>query len=182
MAGRATHSVCSTTWTLWRLFMWYDSVCLLFTRYIFNINAIEMLGKTFSRRHFETFILFFTENRLWPFMQRRQFAWKVKAYVHWNIGKKCQFVVCWICPETDKSYKKVRIRFQFINYLTSELNKRKLPLFHVLKMKTKINSSSATHESFAEYIGKPGPMIQLHGIGKLIWYITICIEFWQKRP
>ena len=49
---------------------------------------LSMMGKNFSRQHFEMFLFFFfPENRLWPFMQivsGRQFAWEVKAYFLWR--------------------------------------------------------------------------------------------------
>ena len=38
-------------------------------RYSCTMLTLSMLGKNFSRQHFEIFYLFFPENRLWHFMQ-----------------------------------------------------------------------------------------------------------------
>ena len=56
-----------------------------------------MLGKIFSRQHFE---IFFPDNKLWDFMQ---LAWKLGAYFLGKIRKiSICCLACWFCPECGK--------------------------------------------------------------------------------
>ena len=51
---------------------------------------LSMLGKHFSRQHFEICLLFLPDNRLWHFMQyllMKQLAWNMKTYILWKIRK-----------------------------------------------------------------------------------------------
>ena len=49
-----------------------------------RIETLSTLGRKFSRQHFE---IFYQENKIWQFMQWRQFAWNVKSCFLWKIRK-----------------------------------------------------------------------------------------------
>ena len=65
-----------------------------------------MLGKHFSRRHFEIVFLISQENKLWHFMQTVFLAncllHEISKLIFWE--KYHQFVVCWISPEGVKGW------------------------------------------------------------------------------
>ena len=74
------------------------SVCRQFLTFTLLKWTPCMLGKNFSRQHFEIFFLFF-ENRIWHFIQI--VAWSIRSYflqkIKKNKTKKHQFVICWTC-------------------------------------------------------------------------------------
>ena len=58
----------------------------------------SMLGKNFSRQQFEIF-LFFSENRLWHFMQIASLENNLHEMLNSIFWEKFhQFVFCWISP------------------------------------------------------------------------------------
>ena len=65
--------------------------------------TLSMLSKSFSRRHFEIFSLFFPEKGSdisYKLSHRRQYAWNIKAYF---LGKKShQTALCWNCLDSGK--------------------------------------------------------------------------------